>query len=45
VDRLDELVVAADGERLAIGNRLLEVRGQLVHAHEKALLESGWLVT
>ena len=33
VQRLDELVVAADGERLGVGQRLLEFAGQFVHAH------------
>ena len=31
VRRLDELVVAADGQRLGIGQRLLESAGELVH--------------
>ena len=33
VQRLDVLVVAADRERLGIGQRLLEFAGQFVHAH------------
>ena len=34
VDRLDELVVAADRQRLRVGQRLLELAGQFVHAHD-----------
>ena len=33
VHGLDELMIAADGERLRIGQRLLELGRQLVHAH------------
>ena len=33
VRRLDELVVAADGQRLGVGQGLLESAGELVHAH------------
>jgi hypothetical protein len=33
VRRLDQVVVAADGERLRVAERLLEPRGELVHAH------------
>ncbi len=33
--RLDELVIAADGERLRVGQGLLEFTGQFVHTHER----------
>ena len=33
VHGLDELMIAADGERLRIGQRLLELGRQFVHAH------------
>ena len=34
VERLEELVVAADGQRLGVGERRLELAGEFVHAHE-----------
>jgi hypothetical protein len=33
VHRFDDVVVAADGERLRVGERLLEARGEFVHPH------------
>ena len=36
VHGLDELMVAADGERLRVLQRLLELRGEFVHAHERS---------
>ena len=33
VHGLDELVIAANGERLCIGERLLELGRKLIHAH------------
>src|SRR3546814_9612793 len=33
----DQVVVAAHGQRLRVGQRLLETRGEFVHAHGKAL--------
>jgi hypothetical protein len=33
VYRLDELVILADGQRLRIGKRYLELAGQFVHSH------------
>ncbi len=33
VGRLDELIVAANAQRLGIGQRRLEAAGELVHAH------------
>ncbi|BBJ99814.1 hypothetical protein I4I65_16660 [Xanthomonas campestris pv. campestris] len=32
----DDVVVAAHGQRLRVGQRLLEPRGELVHPHEKS---------
>jgi GNAT superfamily N-acetyltransferase len=29
----DDIVVAADGQRLGVGQRLLETRGEFVHTH------------
>ena len=36
VHRLDHVVVAPDGQRLRVGQRLLKTRSQFVHPHEKA---------
>src|SRR3546814_11276888 len=33
----DQVVVAANGQRLRVGQRLLETRGEFVHAHGKVL--------
>jgi hypothetical protein len=37
-------MVAPNGKRLRVGQRLLKVRRQLVHAHEKALPSLGTVV-
>ena len=34
VRRFEHVVVAAHGQRLRVGQRLLETRGEFVHAHE-----------
>src|SRR5690606_16637542 len=44
VRRLDQVVVAADGQRLGVRERLLEARGELVHAHGEVFLPAGELV-
>ena len=41
VQRLDVLVVAADRERLGIGQRQLELAGQFVHAHGRNVAGLG----
>ncbi len=35
--RFDQVVVAADGQRLRVGEGLLEARGEFVHAHREYL--------
>jgi 2-octaprenylphenol hydroxylase len=37
------LVIAADGERLRLGERLLELGGEFVHAHRLAVLTIGFI--
>ena len=41
VHRLDELVIAPDGQALRLGQRHLEFGGEFVHAHASALLEKS----
>jgi hypothetical protein len=41
VRRLDQVVVAADRQRLGVGERLLETRSELVHAHGRESLHGG----
>ena len=40
VHRFEQVVVAAHGQRLRVGQRLLETRGELVHPHRESLVEN-----
>ena len=42
MNRLDELMIAPDGQGLRVGERLLEVGRQFVHPHSGTLLSFGW---
>ena len=41
---LEELVVAAERQRLGVGQRLLKAAGELVHAHGDSALQVGRFV-
>ena len=42
MDRLDELVIAADRQRLRVGKRRLEAAGEFIHAHKYLTCNLNW---